>query len=852
MPEGEAKIEAGGAEDISSGPVQSRGVPCIGRDPLWCVLFIIHIGVFVYLGLDAQVNGDWRRMVNGQDYMGNVCGAVGKNSYIFDKNLEDYPYVYYSLNITSVMSKMADSMGLKPGSSQAGLMNTAEMLQGDPGAAMMKLLGGGSGGDKFPANLINELNKYFHPVCVKSCEIGMVADGDSKKYSDDYAFRYTYWPGYTEWAGGWQQPVWDGFFTATPTPALKAYDPTDCPYSPSVCVPMNSMVDGMMMTSIESSEGAGFCVPTLESAEALAAGIAAASDEAAAVIPSDFAEKSEDFVGSAVADLITAAYTFAIMAFVGLVIGVVYLVLMRYIVGPLVWISLIGVAVLLIGGAALLYLQSIKCAAPPEVEPAASVAPSPTPPPTAADTNSTNSSRLLEDLVMDFQRVLSEDEGLSAYGKCPETCANGCVVASQTARQACLVGALILIVLGAFYLCCLACNFNRIQLAIALNKVAARFVAQQPYSLAVPPIQITVVFLYLLLWIFLTVMIVSYVPDYFQVNQGNFTYEEAYGIEAEGYFSSGTAGSCWENGQYQVQIPDDKYGGRAAINETTGLPVYRCVLLPYVGGQDYRFWYALFSLLWINAFMIAFGQTSIAGAVGSWYFAKNEEKLRPTYVPWGVKTALTYHMGSIAFGSFIIALIQLLKYYLMYLQKQAEKQHNKLLSIIFGILAYAVWCMEKCAKFISKNAYIQIALCGKKFCSAAKDAFFLIFRNAGRIMAAGMISPVINWLGFLIITLSTVFIGFMLIEVFGLKLNSPVGPCIIYLIEGWVCGSLVMNVFGLGVDTVLQCFVADEEINGTVGEHTPYELTSFLDENKDALEKVKGPGKASADEGAQA
>ena len=28
----------------------------------------------------------------------------------------------------------------------------------------------------------------------------------------------------------------------------------------------------------------------------------------------------------------------------------------------------------------------------------------------------------------------------------------------------------------------------------------------------------------------------------------------------------------------------------------------------YVGGQDYRFWYAFFSLLWINAFMIAFGQ----------------------------------------------------------------------------------------------------------------------------------------------------------------------------------------------------------------------------------------------------
>jgi hypothetical protein len=414
------------------------------------------------------------------------------------------------------------------------------------------------------------------------------------------------------------------------------------------------------------------------------------------------------------------------------------------------------------------------------------------------------------------------------------------VVSNKTGRQACVVGAAVIGGIAAFYLFCLLCNMNRINLAIALNKVAARFVAQQPYSLIVPPVQIIVVFLYLILWIALTIMIVSYVPDYFQVDQGNFTYEEAYGIEATGWLSSGTPGKCWENGLYQLQIADDVCGGRAAINETTGQPVYRCILLAYVGGQDYRFWYAFFSLLWINAFMIAFGQTAIAGAVASWYFAPNDTKLNPKFVPWGIKTVLTYHMGSVAFGSMIIALIQLLKYYLMYLSKQAEKQHNKILSLIFSCLAYAVWCFEKCAKFLSKNAYIQIALLGKKFCWAAKDAFWLIFRNAGRIMAAAMISPVINYLGFAIITLSTVAIGFLLIEALGLKLSSPYGACTIYLIEGWVCGKLVMNVFGLGVDTVLQCFVADEEINGTVGDYTPPELTSFLSDNKENLDKVSG------------
>merc|ERR1719327_2041509 len=102
-----------------------------------------------------------------------------------------------------------------------------------------------------------------------------------------------------------------------------------------------------------------------------------------------------------------------------------------------------------------------------------------------------------------------------------------------------------------------------------------------------------------------------------------------------------------------------------------------------------------------------------------------------------------------------------------------------------------------------------------------------------------MISPVINYLGFAIITLTTVFVGFMLVTASGMELSSPYGVCFIFLVEGWVCGKLVMNVFGLGVDTVLQCFVADEELNGAAGEHTPPALAGFLADNKDSLDKVK-------------
>merc|ERR1711937_917055 len=180
--------------------------------------------------------------------------------------------------------------------------------------------------------------------------------------------------------------------------------------------------------------------------------------------------------------------------------------------------------------------------------------------------------------------------------------------------------------------------------------------------------------------------------------------------------------------------------------------------------------------------MVALGQCTIAGAVAYWYFKPNSEKTafgcRGGTVMKGLKNSLLYHLGSVALGSFIIAVIQLVKYYLMYLSKQAEKQHNKLLSLIFKCLAYAVYCVEKCVKFLNKNAYIQIALLGKKFCPAAKDAFWLIFRNAGRIAAAGLISPIIHTFGMMTVTATTTFFGVMMVRyLYPTELNNA-----------WNCG----------------------------------------------------------------
>jgi hypothetical protein len=58
-----------------------------------------------------------------------------------------------------------------------------------------------------------------------------------------------------------------------------------------------------------------------------------------------------------------------------------------------------------------------------------------------------------------------------------------------------------------------------------------------------------------------------------------------------------------------------------------------------------------------------------------------------------------------------------------------------------------MWCLEKCMRFMNKNAYIQTAIYGYSFCKACRAAFFLIARNVLRVFAVSMVGDFVLFLG---------------------------------------------------------------------------------------------------------
>lgn len=205
----------------------------------------------------------------------------------------------------------------------------------------------------------------------------------------------------------------------------------------------------------------------------------------------------------------------------------------------------------------------------------------------------------------------------------------------------------------------------------------------------------------------------------------------------------------------------------------------------------YAWWYHLFGLFWINAFLSALNQFVIASSACIWYFEQGSESPSPTRFPvlTSFYRAFRYHLGSLAFGSLIIAIIQFMIAVLEYVKQKVGDSGGEKVKLIKCLIDCCQCILDCCARFIefiNRHAYIQvklnvnkIALTGENFCSAASSGFGVIVRNLGRFSALTLIGGVFMFLGKLFVAAATGIIGYVLItelpEYSG-QLNSPILP----------------------------------------------------------------------------
>jgi len=237
---------------------------------------------------------------------------------------------------------------------------------------------------------------------------------------------------------------------------------------------------------------------------------------------------------------------------------------------------------------------------------------------------------------------------------------------------------------------------------------------------------------------------------------------------------------------------------------------------------EYLQLYYLFGFLWSWNLIIAMADCTIAGVIGEWYWTMDKRQLPMFMIIPAMYRTFRYHLGSLAFGSFIIAVVQFIRYILYKLEKSLKKKESCLVKTLFKVMQCCLLCFERFLKFLNKNAYIEIAIFGFGFCKSARWAFQLIARNIIRVVVVSKIGDYLLLLGKIVVTVSVGIIGNILIEYYSDQPTYWVTPLLVILFMAYGTAYVFMAVLDMAINTIFICFCEDLERNDGSAERPYY------------------------------
>lgn len=252
------------------------------------------------------------------------------------------------------------------------------------------------------------------------------------------------------------------------------------------------------------------------------------------------------------------------------------------------------------------------------------------------------------------------------------------------------------------------------------------------------------------------------------------------------------------------------------------------------------FLFMLFGILWIMAFIRAKSAFITMVSATTYYFNSNEKVEGDADVGLGFKFAYMYHAGSLAFGSFVIALVQFIKIVFMYLAEQAKKASgdNAAVRIIVGCAECIIKCVEKICEYINKSAYAYIAVSGDNFCSGAWNGFLLNVKHTLQFAWANFLANMFIFIGKVALVVLNVFSCYMIMKYITKDLDeisSPNGPLAAVGVVTYISASIFLGLFDEAVLALMTCLAVDTDLNGHPkhGPPTFHDALEGLDSHSD-------------------
>ncbi|XP_028176607.1 CTL-like protein 2 isoform X1 [Ostrinia furnacalis] len=242
----------------------------------------------------------------------------------------------------------------------------------------------------------------------------------------------------------------------------------------------------------------------------------------------------------------------------------------------------------------------------------------------------------------------------------------------------------------------------------------------------------------------------------------------------------------------------------------------------------------LLGFFWTMFFISGVSDMMLASTFSTWYWTFHKKDLPFFTLTAGICRTLRYHLGTVALGALIIAIVRIIRVILEYIDHKLKKFDNPFTRCVLCCCKCFFWCLENFLKFINKNAYIMCAVHGKNFCKSARDAFSLLMRNIIRVVVLDKVTDFIFFLSKLVISIGVGFAVYYLLQwnyvyevTQGERLHYNYIPAIILSIATYLISTIFFSVYSMAVDTLFLCFLEDCERNDGSPEK-PYFMSKNL------------------------
>jgi hypothetical protein len=238
-------------------------------------------------------------------------------------------------------------------------------------------------------------------------------------------------------------------------------------------------------------------------------------------------------------------------------------------------------------------------------------------------------------------------------------------------------------------------------------------------------------------------------------------------------------------------------------------------------------YFHVFGVVWSALFVIGSSVTVVNVAVARFYFTAKGEARPFAPVMHATGTVARYHLGSVAFGTLVIAIVVIIRIWFAMLQSQLKKlKENSTVRMVLCCVNCCLSCFQRFLEFITSHAFVQIAITGKGFCGAAKDAWQLITSNPIRVAAVTGVSAFVIVLGKIFITVATLFASMEMMKTLE---DPPIESWVLYVIialVAYIVADGFLEVYESAVRTILQCFIVDE--NDAAVTYAPDDLKRYM------------------------